>query len=312
MTGLTAASELRRNGRDVLVIDKGRSVGGRMASRRVGAATFDHGAQFLTAKHSRFAAAVDGWLEAGVVEEWWGTSDGETGSHPRWRGSPTMTAVAKHLARDVEVLLGTRALALEAAESGWLALLEDGRTLAASTALLTSPVPQSLELLSAGRVDLPRVTREHLEGIEYERCLAVLAVLDGPTQIHEPGCFQPANGPIAWIADNQKKGVSGAAAVTIHASPEFSAANWRRDRRDSGRALIDAATEWLGAEVTEFQVHGWLYSKPLRTEEDPCLIARRSPLLVLAGDAFAGPRVEGAALSGWAAAEALMSITRST
>ena len=47
MAGVTAAAELRRAGRRVLVLDKGRAVGGRLASRGVGAATFDHGAQFI-------------------------------------------------------------------------------------------------------------------------------------------------------------------------------------------------------------------------------------------------------------------------
>jgi predicted NAD/FAD-dependent oxidoreductase len=57
--------------------------------------------------------------------------------------------------------------------------------------------------------------------------------------------------------------------------------------------------------VTEFQVHGWRFSKPLRVEEHPCCVLSASPPLVLAGDAFAGPRVEGAVLSGWAAVDAL-------
>ena len=64
--------------------------------------------------------------------------------------------------------------------------------------------------------------------------------------------------------------------------------------------------EWLGASVTTFQVHGWRYSKPMRIDHDPCLVLSHSPPLVLAGDAFAGSRVEGAALSGWAAAEAIL------
>jgi predicted NAD/FAD-dependent oxidoreductase len=41
----TAAAELSRAGRKLLVVDKGRGVGGRMASRRIGEAVFDHGAQ---------------------------------------------------------------------------------------------------------------------------------------------------------------------------------------------------------------------------------------------------------------------------
>jgi hypothetical protein len=62
----------------------------------------------------------------------------------------------------------------------------------------------------------------------------------------------------------------------------------------------------LGASARTFQVHGWRYSKPMQTHERPCLIVSESPPLVLAGDGFAGPRVEGAALSGWAAAEAVL------
>ena len=79
---------------------------------------------------------------------------------------------------------------------------------------------------------------------------------------------------------------------------------------ESGRRLLDASKPWLGAEVLSYQVHGWRYSKPMRVDEEPCVLATESPPLVLAGDAFAGPRVEGAALSGWAAAGAVLAQPR--
>ena len=56
--------------------------------------------------------------------------------------------------------------------------------------------------------------------------------------------------------------------------------------------------------MLEFQVHGWRYSQPVDTYSEACLMVEDS--LVFAGDAFAGPRVEGAALSGLAAADALL------
>lgn len=44
IAGLMCARELAATGVDVVVVDKGRGVGGRMATRRFGGAVFDHGA----------------------------------------------------------------------------------------------------------------------------------------------------------------------------------------------------------------------------------------------------------------------------
>ena len=99
-------------------------------------------------------------------------------------------------------------------------------------------------------------------------------------------------------------------AVTIHGSADFSAQHFERDRMEAGQRLIDVASPFLGtAKVTKYQVHGWRYSKPTVVDDAPCMLASEAtdlPPLALAGDAFAGPRFEGAVQSGWAAANMLM------
>ena len=63
LSGLMAAKSLQVQGHKVLVVDKGRSVGGRLATRRIGTATLDHGAQFFTVRSEEFAKHVDAWLQ---------------------------------------------------------------------------------------------------------------------------------------------------------------------------------------------------------------------------------------------------------
>lgn len=305
MAGLSAATELQRAGRRVLVLDKGRNVGGRMATRRMGTAVFDHGAQFMTARSARFQATLSGMVENGAVVEWCRSFAEQSEGHPRWRGNPSMIAVPKLLAKGVEVRLEKQVSSLSVIASGWLARTKDGETFTAGALLLTPPVPQSVALLDVGGFQLSTPMRTRLGAIEYERCLVVLAVLDGPSQIPSPGGRQFTEGPISWLADNQLKGISPQPAVTLHASHAFSVEHWEGDRQESGRQLLLAAAPWLGATVKEFQVHAWRYSKPLRGEDCACLLANDAPPLIFAGDAFGGSEVEGAALSGWAAAEML-------
>lgn len=305
MAGLSAATVLQRAGRRVLVLDKGRSVGGRMATRRIGEAVFDHGAQFMTARSARFAATLGDMVENGAVVEWCRGFAEQSDGHPRWRGHPGMTAVPKRLAAGVDVRLETQIVSVSQTASGWLASTNDGETFTAGALLLTAPVPQSLALLDVGGFQLTEPMRTRLEAIEYERCLVVLAVLDGPSQLSSPGGRQFTDGPISFLADNQVKGISSKPAVTIHATHAFSIEHWDGDRQQSGRELLLAAAPWLGASVKEFHGHAWRYSKPMRAEDSACVLANEAPPLVFAGDAFAGSKVEGAALSGWAAAEVL-------
>jgi predicted NAD/FAD-dependent oxidoreductase len=217
-----------------------------------------------------------------------------------------MASLAKHLAVGLGIAQQTQVTALEKAADHWVVRMADGQTWTAAGIVLTAPVPQALALLKAGTVELEPGMQHRLSVLQYERSLAVMAVLKSPSRVPPPGGLALSEGPISWIADNQQKGISAVPAITLHATDAFSVANWEREREEVARELLAAAEEWLGAAVVSFQIHGWRFSKPLQTDPQPCAVVSGHPPLVLAGDAFAGPRVEGAAVSGWAAATAVL------
>ena len=307
MSGLSAAADLVRAGREVLVIDKGRGLGGRLSNRRLSDAIAEHGAQFVTARTPRFKTLIDHWMSAGIVREWWRSdADEESTGYPRYCGIPTMSQMAKELAKGLTVRSGQRAVTVKQQDGRWITTLESGVEISSEKIIITAPVPQTLELLKAGGITMTDNVRQQLEAIEYEPCIAVMAALSNETEIPQNGALPITHGPIAWIGDNQAKGVSNEPAITIHASAAFSQEHWHRDRLTVGRELLDSAEQLLGAAVVDYQVHGWLYSKPVTTESEQALLVSEAPVMVLAGDAFGGPKIEGAVLSGWAAAEILL------
>jgi renalase len=70
MAGAACARALADAGIDIRLYDKGRSVGGRMAQRRVEQGMFDHGAQYLSARDPSFAVRVAEWRRRGIVADW--------------------------------------------------------------------------------------------------------------------------------------------------------------------------------------------------------------------------------------------------
>lgn len=69
LSGLVCAQALADEGFEVLVVDKGRQPGGRLASRER-EPSFDYGAQYFTVSDLRFREVVDSWLEKSLVLPW--------------------------------------------------------------------------------------------------------------------------------------------------------------------------------------------------------------------------------------------------
>lgn len=344
IAGLCAATELVRSGRRVLVIEKSRGVGGRMATRRIGEAVCDHGAQFFTVRGRAFGGVVAAAEAAGAATIWCRGFERGGDGHPRWRGVRGMTDLPKRLAAvgaghdgpgRCDIRVGTRAAAVGVPpERGDGGASEDGlhrvevvldaaagpvERIRCHGAILTAPVPQTLELLAAGGVALDTEAGRRLAAIDYDPCFALMIVLDRPSRLPPPGAVPfPATdeGPVAWIADNQRKGISPVPALTVHATGRFSRDHFDRPAEEVTRMLLEHVHPWIDGDpataVVATSLHRWKFALPTTVLPEPLVAVGDAPPIVCCGDAFSGPRVEGAASSGMAAGRWMARVLAST
>lgn len=327
LSGLVAADTLlaARNGSagdwTVTLLDKSVGPGGRMATRRIGDASFDHGAQFFTVRSEEFSDLVERWTASGCPIRVWGHGLASVGhiddgpqaasaggdGYPRYAVRTGMNSLAKHISAGLDIRPGHRVGAVSVAGGRWL--VDTGQApFDADALMLTPPVPQTLALLDAGGVELGAGHRELLDEVAYDPCLAVLLTLDRSVHLPDPGGVQISEGPVRTLSDNQAKGTSRAPCLTVHLRADVS----RERYGDAPGAVVADTLEhlepWLGsARVTGWQLQRWRYSQPVAPRDERVLQSSVDGApIVFAGDAFGEAKVEGAVRSGLAAARALL------
>ncbi len=302
MSGLTAARQLLDQGHSVRVLDKGRGVGGRLATRRLsdgadGEARLDHGAQFFTTRSEAFTSLVADAMSAGAVEEWCrGFGDGD--GYPRYRGESGMTSLAKWLAEGVQIELANTVVDLS--------------EYPADAYILAMPVPQALSICSFSKCLPPPLLQRELARIDYHPVIALLATFAEPLSVPAPGGVQQPEHPVVtFIADNQQKGISQIPSLTLHASHQWSTEHWlETDDAVIAALLAEVAEHTDGAIPTATQLQRWRYAGPVEPWPEPTVTwgtgQPGDAQIVLSGDAFGSSKVEGAFLSGRAAAAAVL------
>jgi predicted NAD/FAD-dependent oxidoreductase len=299
MAGLSAATALAPTGKRVIVLDKGRGPGGRMATRRAEIAgeslRFDHGAQYFTARDPAFRDTVAAWEQAGVAARW------PAAGEDAWVGTPGMNACVKALADGLDVRWGVRAGRLTRAGGLWH-IEAEAENFTAPTVLVAVPAEQAAVLLADAAPHLAALAQE----VVSAPCWAVMAAFAAPLAC-AADTVRSESGPVSWAARNSAKpGRGGGETWVIHASPARSRALLDQPKEMVAEALLAdflAATGTPPVKPLHLDAHRWLYALPTALRGEG---ARFDPGLGLgmAGDWLHSPRVEGAWLSGRALARA--------
>lgn len=305
ISGLLVARHLRANGIDVTIIDKGRHPGGRLSTKHLGDATFDHGAQFITTRDRTFRSEVESWLSAGAVTPWYKGPLGNT----RYVGTGGMMNLPDYLAKGLNLMVSERVTSIHFKNGQWKLTAqphgeEKTRHHEGDFLVLTAPIPQSLALIEESNVEINFDDEEELARIQYTKCISVLAQLDGPAGLPQPGAMDLNLDALRWLGDNHLKKISKLpGALTINSSARFAETHW--DTPDEVRIpiMVKAAKPFIRAEVISATAHRWEFSEPKRVffEKQPFrkdFLLDPDLRLAMCGDGFNGGRVEAAALSG--------------
>lgn len=334
VAGLAAGQTLVRHGHAVTVYEKSRGVGGRLATRRVEAFRFDHGAQYVKAPTpalDAFVRAVPGAADigrpvwtfdaAGVVAP----GDPAQNAEPKWVWPTGLSTLAKALAAGLEVRLETLVAQLTPSAEGYTLHDAAGQLLGrADAVLLTPPAAQTAAIIAASAID-PAVRQTlgaELERAVYRRCITVtLAYARRPDVPWYALVNSDRRHPVSWLAcEHLKPGYAPPAAglLVLQMADGWSTTHW--EALAKGTLAPDA----LPAAVHE--VHGyaqtltgadlgpplwanlqrWRYALP-DGGCDAATLNTAAAGLYFAGDYVVGQgRVHLALANGWAVGEQMV------
>jgi renalase len=296
LTGIMAARTLVERGvTDILLVEKSRSVGGRLATRRIGEGKADHGAQFFTVRSQKLEKEVESWLQEGWVRRWFGDA------HPRYIGTEGMNALAKNLAEGLPVRLNTKILSISEHPERCELNLEGGGVIKADHVLITAPAPQAAELVG---MEAP---------VAFRPCLVGLLTLEGPSRLPAPGHLDGVSLPhgVERIVDHMAKGISSTPVLSVYMTGEWSEEHFSESDEKVLARITDLVRPFLGeGNESKGQVKRWRYAEAAEVVDQPFLEAGNRT--VLCGDAFltksddsGKTRFESAYLSGRSAGEFL-------
>ena len=303
ISGIACASALHQAGVDVVVLDRGHRVGGRMASRRIRGSALpyegrvvDVGASYFTASDPRFITVVQDWISRGLVRPWTDEfavldpgSDPVSKLGPLRYASPTgLRSLVEDLAADLPNVLFPQEVS-SVVRTSFGALIDD---IYVDVAVLAMPDAQLRDLLSEDDQVLAA-----LQTTPWDPVLALVAAYAERSWGDLDGAFINHSAVLSFLADDGRRRGDDAPVLVAHSGSVLAA----RYLDDPARAIPPMLAELrkvmgLSVDPDWVEIRRWSLARPRASHVGPFYF---DGFVGICGDAW-GPvsRVETAWLSG--------------
>ena len=309
IAGLAAGRRLHQAGLKVVLLDKGRRPGGRLATSRYHDRQFDHGAQYLRPHSRRAAVLFSSWRKAGIITPW----RAEALELPRrkkvdtssWHVAlPSQSALPKYLAEDLQVCTQFTALDVSGEKGCWTVIGQRNQSAGPFQAVfVTCPAEQSSQLLHA----FPSL-HERIKGVESRPCLAAMVEFEEEVMVDFEAAFVSGSS-LAWVCkDSAKPGRVPKECWVFHATEEWSQQNLKETPDIVASRMLSAFADLCPVElppVSFCRSHRWRYAYGVEVKESTHLY-QSDLALGVAGDWCNTPNVDGAYWSGYDLAESYL------
>lgn len=309
LSGAILAQRLRAAGHAVVIFEKSRGPGGRMATRRTDGFVFDHGAPWFTVREPAFRDFLAPWIASGTVADWTGRfvhlAEGTAtpaDSEPHTIACPAMNALARVLVGGADLRTGVHVAPVRAPH-----LLHDseGNALGRFDWIIsTAPGPQTATVFAD--IAPLSLAPDHMSG--------GFTAMFGFHERHDPG-WDAAHLDDTVIAsvivNSAKPGRSGGTAFVVYAQSAWAEARITQEPTAIRPQLALAFTRLTGIDAGKAEystAHRWRYAHANGGFADGFALCPEAGLAAC-GDWCGGGGVEAAFTSASALADELLTST---
>jgi renalase len=322
IAGLTCAQQLQQAGKTVVLIDKSRGLGGRLATRRLAGTHADHGVCYLQPKGDLFRQWIDQLVSAGILGVWTegihslsaeGILQSPTKFAPYYAAPSGATSIAKYLGRDLEIIGDKLITSIDPINHGWRLSTKDPEfSLTAEQVIFATPPAQAL-VIAKKEID-PNCIQQ-LSSVQFSRSITAIAVYPTTDQtaaaaITWQGIQCIEHPTLAWIGLDSSKQLNPTQPVLVVQSSVAFAEQYfdASDLSVVGQKLLDEIATFTSTLHSPelVQVHRWGYAFAQNPLLCQFLTAQTTAPLYFCGDWCGGNRVESAYLSGMAVADRIL------
>lgn len=273
LSGITLANELKRQGRSSLIIEKSRSVGGRLASRRIGDNIFDHGAQHVEVFSSSPAEFQKFVMSPSDCLLW-----DKKGDHSYYSYQQGVTSLLKHHSHDLHIAFNTKIIEILKSQGVWQLKDENLNLFSANNVVLTAPLTQSLILMKGSKLSYPA----ELEQVSYAKKIVILLNLKKSENYRIKSTYFKK----IYLQNTKRNNTD--TTYTLVTSDDFSNQHFELDESTITQKILSLfeTNSTVTQNLIDLQIKKWRYAYPLNGLNVSSIEPHEN--LHLIGDVFAG------------------------